>query len=234
LKLDFLTRALEAQRQGRSAALVTDLGSGGQSFVEAGRAAGELVLAPETVAEVARATAEDRSRTIDAGGRKLFVEVYNPPLRLLVVGAAHIAQPLTRIAALAGYAVTVIDPRSAFATEERFPGITLSTEWPDEAMEKLRPDQRTAVVTLTHDPKIDDPALVSALRSPAFYIGALGSRKTHAARLARLQQEGFDEAALARIRGPVGLDIGAVSPAEIAVSILAQVIETRHAAEAAS
>jgi xanthine dehydrogenase accessory factor len=232
LKLALLNRALDAQREGRPAALVTELGSGAQAFVEAGRVEGGLALAPETLRPVLQAIAEDRSRTIEAGGKPLFVEVFNPPLRLLVVGAAHIAQPLTRMAALAGFAVTVIDPRSAFATEERFPGVTLSTEWPDEAFATLRPDRRTAVVTLTHDPKIDDPALISALRSEAFYIGALGSRKTHGARLGRLREAGFTDAELGRIHGPVGLDIGAISPAEIAVSILAQVIEARHEAAA--
>jgi xanthine dehydrogenase accessory factor len=119
--------------------------------------------------------------------------------------------------------VTIVDPRSAFASEARFPGVTLSTEWPDEAFETLKPDRRTAVVTLTHDPKIDDPALIATLRSDAFYIGALGSRKTHAGRCARLTEAGFGERDLARIHGPVGLDIGALSPAEIAVSILAQI-----------
>jgi xanthine dehydrogenase accessory factor len=237
LKLDLLKAALAAQRDGRSAALVTHLRSGAQAFVEqppgaSGGPNGALALGPETLRQVALAIAEDRSRTIEAPEGTLFVEVYNPPLRLLVVGAAHIAQPLTRIAAIAGYAVTVIDPRSAFATEERFPGVTLSTEWPDDAFEKLRPDRRSAVVTLTHDPKIDDPALISALRSDAFYIGALGSRKTHASRLGRLREAGFGDGELARIHGPVGLSIGAVSPAEIAVSILGQVIEARHKAAA--
>jgi xanthine dehydrogenase accessory factor len=232
LKLLLLRKALAAQTSGAAAALVTDLASGAQAFVEGGRAEGPLALDAALLGEIGRAIAEDRSRTIDAAAGRLFVEVYNPPLRCLVVGAAHIAQPLTRMAALAGYAVTVVDPRSAFATEERFPGVTLSTEWPDEAFAKLRPDHRTAVVTLTHDPKIDDPALIAALRSDSFYIGALGSRRTHAARLARLKEAGFGEAELQRILGPVGLDIGAVSPAEIAVSILAQIIEKRHDAVA--
>jgi xanthine dehydrogenase accessory factor len=127
------------------------------------------------------------------------------------------------MAALAGYAVTIIDPRSAFASEMRFPGVALSTEWPDDAMAALRPDRRTAVVTLTHDPKIDDPALTAALRSGAFYIGALGSRKTHASRCQRLTEAGFTAGDLSRIHGPVGLNIGALSPAEIAVSILGQI-----------
>ncbi|MBV9521381.1 MAG: XdhC family protein, partial [Alphaproteobacteria bacterium] len=129
----------------------------------------------------------------------------------------------------AGYAVTVIDPRSAFASDTRFPGVTLSTEWPDDAFEALKPDRRTAIVTLTHDPKIDDPALTAALRSAAFYIGALGSKKTHAARCGRLTEAGFGASDLARIHGPVGLAIGALSPAEIAVSILAQITATLRA-----
>jgi xanthine dehydrogenase accessory factor len=131
--------------------------------------------------------------------------------------------------ALAGFDVTVIDPRTAFATNERFPNLHLITAWPDEALADLPLDMRTAVVTLTHDPKLDDPALIAALRSDAVYIGALGSKKTHAARAARLKEAGFDDNAIARIRGPVGLDIGAVSPAEIAVSIMAQIVETLRA-----
>jgi len=147
---------------------------------------------------------------------------------MLIVGAVHIAQPLARMAGLAGYKVSVVDPRGAFATEERFPGVEVSDEWPDEAMERLAPDSRTAVVTLTHDPKLDDAALEVALKSDAFYIGSLGSRKTHLARTHRLARLGFDDAAIARVRGPVGLAIGARAPAEIAVSILAQVIEARR------
>jgi len=180
-------------------------------------------------AAVRQALADDRSTLIETPEGKVFIEVFNPPLRLMVVGAVHIAQPLARIAALAGYAVTVIDPRSAFASTERFPGVELSTEWPDEAMARLKPDRRTAVVTLTHDPKVDDPALIAALRSPAFYIGALGSKKTHAARLKRLAEAGFKDGECARIHGPVGLDIGATSPAEIAVSILAEITATLRA-----
>lgn len=168
----------------------------------------------------------DRSRIVDApDGAQWFLNAFNPPLRLIVVGAVHIAQPLARIGALAAYDVTVIDPRTAFASADRFPGIALVTDWPDEAMAALAPDARTAIVTLTHDPKLDDPALAAALRSPAFYIGALGSRKTHASRLERLRAMGFDDQALTRIHGPVGLSIGAKSPAEIAVSIMGQITE---------
>jgi xanthine dehydrogenase accessory factor len=168
----------------------------------------------------------DRSRIVEApDGAQWFLNAFNPPLRLIVVGAVHIAQPLARIGALAGHDVTVIDPRTAFASADRFPGIALVTDWPDEAMAALAPDARTAIVTLTHDPKLDDPALAAALRSPAFYIGALGSKKTHASRLERLRAAGFDDQALTRIHGPVGLSIGAKSPAEIAVSIMGQITE---------
>jgi xanthine dehydrogenase accessory factor len=219
LNLDLLRRTLEARRAGRAVALVTHLETGAQALVEEGRAEGPLALDAAAMAAALRALREDKSRTEG----DLFIEVWNPPLRCFIVGAVHVAQPLASMASLAGYAVTVIDPRSAFATDARFPGVTLVAEWPDEAFEVLKPDRRTAVVTLTHDPKIDDPALVAALRSDAFYIGALGSKRTHAARLGRLAEEGFDEAALGRIHGPVGLDIGAVAPAEIAVAILAQI-----------
>ena len=170
----------------------------------------------------------DRSGTVQADGASWFLHTYNPPLRLVVVGAVHIAQALAPMAAGLGFGVTVADPRRAFASGERFPGVSVSTDWPDEALDALRPDGRTAIVTLTHDPKLDDPALDRALRSPAFYIGALGSRRTHAARLGRLRALGHDDATLARIQGPVGLDIGAVTAAEIALSIVAQVVAVRR------
>jgi len=170
--------------------------------------------------------ASDRAAVVAGPDGDWFLNPFNPPLRLVIVGAVHIAQPLARMAALAGYDVTVIDPRTAFASENRFPDIDLRHDWPDEAMAALAPDTRTAVVTLTHDPKLDDPALQAALKSPAFYIGALGSKKTHAARLARLTEAGFEDIDIARIHGPVGLSIGAKSPAEIAISIMAQITET--------
>ena len=165
----------------------------------------------------------DQGRIVETDEGQVFLNVFNPPLRLAVVGAVHIAQPLVQIARLANYDVTVIDPRRAFASAERFPGIALSHDWPDEALLAFRPDRRSAVVTLTHDPKLDDPALVEALKSDAFDIGALGSRKTHGKRLDRLKEAGFSDADCARIHGPVGLSIGAKSPAEIAVSIVAQI-----------
>jgi xanthine dehydrogenase accessory factor len=199
------------------------LKSGQQSFIEGTETLGDLTLDAPTIAAVRKAVTEDRNATVETAQGQVFIEVFNPRLRCIIVGAVHIAQPLARMAALTGYLVTVVDPRTAFASDERFPDVSLSTDWPDEALEKLRPNRRTAIVTLTHDPKLDDPALAAALRSDAFYIGALGSKKTHAARLKRLIPMGFDEAALARIHGPVGLDIGAVSPAEIAVSIMAEI-----------
>ncbi len=185
--------------------------------------------APAELAEAAAvALRRDESRTLRIGAETWFLHAHNPPVRLIVVGAVHIAQALVPMAAQLHLSVTVVDPRRSFASAERFPGVTLSNEWPDEAMDALRPDSRSAVVTLTHDPKLDDPALDRALRSEAFYIGALGSRKTHAARLARLRALGHEETALARIRGPVGLKLGAVSAPEIALSILAELVAVRR------
>ena len=229
MKLSFLQKALAVSREGRPAVLATNLKDGRQTFIEATETAGDLTLDATALAAIRKAVTEDRSTTIDTADGPVFVEVFNPRLRCFIVGAVHIAQPLARMAALTGYLVTVIDPRTAFASDERFPDVTLSTEWPDEALEKLKPNRRTAVVTLTHDPKLDDPALSVALRSDAFYIGALGSKKTHAARLKRLTALGFGEAELARIRGPVGLDIGAISPAEIAIAIMAQITQVLRA-----
>jgi xanthine dehydrogenase accessory factor len=158
---------------------------------------------------------------VEADGR--FIAPHNPPLRLIVVGAVHIAQPLLAMARLAGYDPTLIDPRETFGAAERFPGEVILDDWPDEALAALAPDSRSAIVTLTHDPKLDDPAIRFALRSDAFYLGCLGSKKTHAARVARLTGAGFSEAEIARIHAPVGLDIGAKTPAEIAISVLAQI-----------
>ena len=181
--------------------------------------------APPALAEaVATAVRDERAVVATVDGVDVLVEPHLPPARLILVGAVHIAEPLAAMAALAGFAVTIVDPRRAWATPARFPGQTLDTRWPDDAIAALGPDLRTAVVTLTHDPKLDDPGLIAALRSPAFYVGCLGSSKTHAARRARLSAAGFDDAALARLHGPVGLRIGARSPAEIAVSILAEII----------
>ena len=174
---------------------------------------------------VRRAMQDDRSGFVELDGEEWFIGVHNPPLRMAVVGAVHIAQPLMQMARLAGYDATLIDPRDAFAAEARFPGEKIVREWPDEALAAHGLDRRTAVVTLTHDPKLDDPAIMAALRSEAFYLGSLGSRKTHGKRVERLLSAGFDESAIARIHAPIGADIGAKSPAEIAVAILAEITE---------
>ena len=165
----------------------------------------------------------DRSGYADAEGEEWFLAVHNPPLRLVVVGGSHIAQPLVGMARLAGYDVTLVDPRDAFATPERFPGTEIWREWPDEAMRRHGLDARVAVVTLTHDPKLDDPAIFETLSSEAFYLGCLGSAKTHAKRIERLREQGVGEEAISRIHAPVGLDIGAKSPAEIALAVLAEI-----------
>ena len=229
MKLALLEKALAVSRAGRPAVLATHLKSGRQSLLEASEVVGDLSFDATALAAIRQAVTEDRSTTIETAEGPVFVEVFNPRLRCIIVGAVHIAQPLARMASIAGYLVTVVDPRTAFASDARFPDVSLSTEWPDEALATLKLNRRTAVVTLTHDPKLDDPALAAALGSDAFYIGALGSKKTHAARLKRLQALGFGEADLRRIHGPVGLDINAISPAEIAVSILGQMTQVLRA-----
>jgi xanthine dehydrogenase accessory factor len=197
---------------------------------------GEQRLLPDPGAsaalnEAARAVLQsDVSGTHKVEGEDWFLNAYNPPLRLVIVGAVHIAQALVRFAPSCGYATMVVDPRRSFGSEERFPGVEISNAWPDEAMEAFKPDSRTAVVTLTHDPKLDDPALDRALKSEAFYIGALGSRRTHAARLKRLRDLGHNDNVLTRIRGPVGLNIEAVTAPEIAASIVAEIIAVRRGA----
>jgi xanthine dehydrogenase accessory factor len=229
MKLSLLEKALAASRSGRPAVLATHLKTGMQSLMEGSDITGTLKLDAAALATIRQAQGEDRSTVIDTAEGEVFVEVFNPRLRAIIVGAVHIAQPLARMAALTGYLVTVVDPRTAFASDSRFPDVAVSTDWPDEALEKLRPDRRTAVITLTHDPKLDDPALAVALRSQAFYIGALGSKKTHAARCKRLLAIGLSEVDLGRIHGPVGLDIGAISPAEIAISVMAQITQVLRA-----
>jgi len=221
--------ALEAVRaahtEKRPVVLVTDLASGEQQLVYPQDTAGQGADA-ELATAAAEAARRDRSSVFAAGDRELFLHVHNPPLRLIIIGGVHIAQPLSRIAARSGFEVTVVDPRAAFLTEARFPDVARVVAWPDRAFAALQLDRRTAVVTLTHDPKIDEPALAAALRSEVFYIGALGSTRTQAKRLQRLRAAGFDDATLGRICGPVGLDIGAESTSEIAVAIAAQLIET--------
>ncbi len=216
MKRDTLKALNVARAEGRAIVRATDLESGEEKLIDPATDFSDLGI---TAAAAARA---DTSSSVEIEGRTWFLSVFNPPLDLVIVGAAHIAQPLSQMATLAGYGVRIVDPRTAFATPERFPGIAISHDWPDEALEKAPLGPRSALVALTHDPKIDDPALTAALASPCFYIGALGSKKTHAGRLARLKQHGLSDEALARIHGPIGLSIGAKSPAEIAVSILAE------------
>jgi xanthine dehydrogenase accessory factor len=178
------------------------------------------------------AARERVERLLDLGGGESFRVVLEPAVRLVIVGAVHLAQPLARMARVAGYDVTVVDPRAAFATEERFPDVTLERGWPSEAVPRLALDARSALVALSHDRRFDDPALEAALRSEAFYVGALGSRKTQAALRERLREAGFAEPDVGRVHGPVGLDLGAVTPAEIAVEILAELVAALREAPA--
>jgi xanthine dehydrogenase accessory factor len=216
--------ALNAERAARRACvLVTDLASGDQRLVPEHRIAGDP-LREEIETQM-------RSRTsglVQHAGRDVFLSVQMPPLRLIVLGAVHISQALVPIAKSIDLDIVIIDPRSAFATPERFPDATIVAEWPEVALPPLGFDRFTGLAALCHDPKIDDPALIAALKSDCFYIGALGSRKTHAKRLDRLRGLGFTETELSRIHAPIGLDIGAISPAEIAISIIGEFISARH------
>jgi xanthine dehydrogenase accessory factor len=233
MKRAALDRLLAQRAAKQPVALVTRLDGGEQSLVTAEETHGDLALPLDVVAAARSALRSDRSGLSEAGANRYFIRVYNPPLRMAIIGAVHIAQVLAPMAILTGYEVTVIDPRRAFATEARFPNMELVTDWPDEALGALRPDRRTAVVTLTHDPKLDDPALEVALRSEAFYIGALGSGRTQAKRLHRLQELGFTSAQLGRIHGPIGLKLGGRAPAEIAIAILAEATKVLHQEQSA-
>lgn len=225
MRPDTLANLLEAREGKRPVALVSNLDTGEQALVYRDSVDGALAL-DDTVVDAARAALrDDKSGRINSGNTALFVQVFNPPKRMVIVGAVHIAQPLVTLAQTSGYEVVIVDPRGAFATRDRFPGVTLSEDWPDTALEELKIDNRTAVVTLTHDPKLDDPALHVALRSEAFYIGALGSRKTHGRRVERLTEDGYSEDEIGKIHAPVGLAINAKSPAEIAISIMAQITQ---------
>lgn len=215
-----LLSALNAERAARRAAvLVTDTGSGAQRLVKEADLAGDPLAAA-----LDRQLRSGKSGTVDVEGSSYFLTVQAPPPRIIVTGAVHISQAMAPMAQLLDLDLAIIDPRTAFATPERFPEVKLLVEWPDEALQRLPLDAYTAFVALTHDPKIDDPGLIAALRSDCFYIGALGSRKTHARRLERLAAAGFGEAQTNRIRAPIGLDIGAVSPAEIALAILGEIV----------
>jgi xanthine dehydrogenase accessory factor len=229
VKLDVL-HDLNAERTARRAAvLITDTASGAQRLVKAAQVKTDpLKDVLEKRLRMAKSGMEDTPQ-----GR-VFLTVYVPSPKLVITGAVHISQALAPIAQLLGYDVTIVDPRTAFASIERFPDVKVIAEWPDVALPPLSIDHYTAFVALTHDPKIDDPALEHALARECFYIGALGSRKTHAKRVERLKQAGISEANLARIHAPIGLDIEAVSPAEIAVAIMGEITQVlRQKAEAA-
>ncbi len=220
MKLDILT-ALNAERAARRAVIViTNVESGRQRLVKSADIAKDP-LRP-LLAEHLRSSKSGMEETAEG---RVFLTVYVPAPQLVITGAVHISQALAPIGKILGYDVTIVDPRTAFASAERFPDVKVIAEWPDTALPPLNVDRYTAFVALTHDPKIDDPALIHALRRDCFYIGALGSRKTHARRIERLKATGISDADLARIHAPIGLDIGAVSPAEIAVAIMAQITE---------
>jgi xanthine dehydrogenase accessory factor len=221
-QLDALLAARDAKR---SLVRLTDVATGDETLVVDGKADGAIAVEGALAAALESALAKEESILFEAGDRRIFIQVVAPPLRLAIIGAGHISQYLSTIAAEIGYEVTVIDPRTTYANAVRFPGAKLSHEWPDTALEGFGLDRRSAVVTLSHDPKLDEPALATALQSDAFYIGALGSRKTQAQRRDRMKEQGLTDAQLDRINGPVGLDIGALSPAEIGVSIVAQMID---------
>jgi xanthine dehydrogenase accessory factor len=226
MKLSLLEALEAARRQKRQVCLVRLLDQGGaEALVVDGVQTEGAPLADDVLQAARSALREDRSKSVDTGAGTAFLQVFNPPLRMIIVGAVHITQSLAPMAELAGYEVTVVDPRRAFATDARFPNTKVSQDWPDEALEALAPDRRTAVIALVHDPKLDDPALDVALRSDAFYIAALGSRRTHAARRQRLAALGHDDAAMDRIHGPAGLSLGAVSPAEIAIAVMAEMTQ---------
>lgn len=225
MKRDVLRALVSARAEKRGVVLITPLDGGEAKLWSPGEP-----LADELREAAERSLLHDDASALETPTGIVFFRPYNPPLRLFVVGAVHIAEALIVMAQRLGYDVTLIDPRQAFARRERWPGVAVRNEWPDEALADAKLDARAALVTLTHDPKIDDPALEIALRSPAFYVGALGSKRTHGSRLRRLAEQGFSEETLARIHGPVGLRIGARSPAEIAVSILAQMTAVLHRA----
>jgi xanthine dehydrogenase accessory factor len=212
-------RELNAERAARRPAIViTDTGNGEQRLVKA-----RDIAADPLRAELSKQLRMGKSGNVEAGGKKLFLNVYAPTAKLVIIGAVHISQALAPLARALDYDVTVIDPRTAFASPERFPDVPLVAEWPDVALPPLNIDHYTAFVAVTHDPKIDDPALLHAFDRDCFYIGALGSRKTHAKRGERLRAQGAKESDIARIHAPIGLNIGAVSPSEIAVSIMAEI-----------
>ncbi|MBM3645007.1 MAG: xanthine dehydrogenase [Alphaproteobacteria bacterium] len=227
MKLDTLHALATARTARQPVVRATRLADGAEALIYADRTEGALSTDGAIVAAARRALADGRSTTVEIAGGMVFLHTQTPASRLIVVGAVHIAQALAPMASMLEFDVTVIDPRRSFASDARFPAVRVLQDWPDDGLNAVGVDAATAVVTLTHDPKLDDPALEVALRSEAFYVGSLGSKRTHAKRRERLLAAGITDAQFARIQGPVGLSIGAKSPAEIAVSILAQIIEVR-------
>ena len=218
MKLATLAAVNTERAARRPVIVITDVGNGEQRIVKAADLAADPLHA-----ELDKHLRMGKSGAIEADGRKRFLNVYAPTAKLVIVGAVHISQALAPLARSLGYDVTVVDPRTAFASPERFPDVPLVAEWPDVALPPLNVDHYTAFVAVTHDPKIDDPALLHAFERNCFYIGALGSRKTHAKRADRLKAQGASDADVARIHAPIGLNIGAVSPSEIAVAIMAEI-----------
>ena len=219
MRLDLLKILNEERAARRATVLITNTQSGEQRLVKGADIAGDALAE-----HLDAALRMGKSRSIEVDGQTYFLTVQAPPARIICIGAVHISQALAPMAKLSDFDLTIIDPRTAFATPERFPDVRLLAQWPQEVLPDLKLDRYTAVCLLTHDPKIDDPALIAALRAECFYIGALGSRKTHARRVERMMAEGFAEADLKRIHAPIGLDIGSVSPAEIAVSVIGEII----------
>ncbi len=234
MRADILSRLNEERAARRACVLVTSLATGEAQLIKAA----DVVKEPLTGTALGQAAAEairaGKSGMAEIDGAKHFLTVQAPPLRIVVTGAVHISQAMVPMAKQLGFDITIIDPRTAFATAERFPDARLIADWPDAALPPLNIDRYTAFVALTHDPKIDDPGLAHALKRDCMYIGALGSRKTHAGRVERLKAQGFSGEAVSRIHAPVGLDIGAVSPAEIALAILGQIIGTLRKREKAA
>ena len=233
MKRELLRLLVAAHVKNQPAVLIRCLTSPRQFLVDEDGTCGDTDDIPVELLQRGRdALGRDGSLTVEIAAERYLLQTLSPQPRLIIVGAVHIAQRLTPMARIAGYDVQLIDPRAAFAAPERFPGVDVINEWPQEVMAGLSRNRRAAIVTLSHDPKIDEPALRAALESEAFYIGALGSKKNHASRLKRLADFGYDSKALRRIAGPIGLPLGGRSPAEIAVSILAQIIQSRYCREA--
>lgn len=224
MKLELLSELNAERADRRTTVLITDIETGRQRLLR------EEDFKEDRLAHLLlEKVHQNKSGLIDYQGRQVFLAVQTPPVKVIAIGAVHISQALASMVGALDLDLVIVDPRTAFATPERFPGVHIIAEWPGDALPRLRLDRYTALAVLSHDPKIDDPALIAALRANCFYIGALGSRKTHARRIERLMAMGFSDADLGRIHAPIGLDIGAASPAEIALSILAEIVVTLRA-----